>query len=426
MSQRTAPEISVRPAPLLELASLSELKARTAEPSLSLPWERDIVALRRDFHEHPELGYEETRTAGIVAARLRELGLEVREGVGGTGVVATLSNGEGPTILVRADMDALPIEEQNGWEWRSSSPGKMHACGHDCHTAIGLTVARLLVEELDRDRSSWHGTVKWMFQPAEEGGNGAGRMIEDGLLDPMPDAALALHVWSDVPAGQVALREGASMACADVFRARISGRGGHGAIPQQTIDPVVVAAHVVTALQTVVSRSVDPLEPAVVTVGQLSAGEAFNVIPDEATLSGTVRAFNEETRAVIEKRVREVIETLPLAFGARGACAYEKGYPPTVNDTRLTQWTREAIAEEIGAENVVEWTPTMGAEDMSLVLERVPGCYFFVGGRNEEIGAVYPHHHPKFNVDERCLEIGARSMAAAIRKCLSLLSLLAS
>jgi amidohydrolase len=417
MPPRLAPEISAPPRPKAAPALSLDLRERFTAPSLDLPWQDDVVALRRDFHEHPELGYEETRSADIVARRLEALGFEVRRGVGKTGVVATLENGTGPTILVRADMDALPIAEQNEWAWKSSSPGKMHACGHDCHMAIGLSVARLLSETRD-----WNGTLKMMFQPAEEGGNGAGRMIEDGLLDAAPDAALALHVWSDVAAGQVAITSGAAMASADVFSARIAGRGGHGAIPQQTIDPVVVAAHVVTALQSIVSRSVDPLRPAVLTVGSIKAGEAFNVIPDEAVLTGTVRAFDEETRALVERRAREVIETLPLAWGARGEFEYERGYPPTVNDERVTEIVRDAVAEEIGAPNVVEWTPTMGAEDMSLVLERVPGCYFFVGGRNESIGAVYPHHHPKFNVDEECLLVGARAMAAAARKCFQALA----
>lgn len=409
MPPRLAPEIhrpSFKPEPSLELSE------RHLAPSLDLPWSTDIVALRRDFHEHPELGYEETRSSQIIAARLQALGFEVRTGVGKTGVVGTLRNGEGPMILVRADMDALPIAEQNDWDWKSSSPGKMHACGHDCHMAIGLSVARLLSENRD-----WKGTLKMMFQPAEEGGNGADRMIADGLLDPKPDAALALHVWSDVPVGQVAIREGAVMASADLFKARIFGRGGHGAIPQQTIDPILVAAHIVTALQSIVSRSVDPLQPAVITVGSLQAGSAFNVIPDEAILEGTARAFDPATRDLLEKRVREIIELLPAAWGARGECHYQREYPPTVNDARLTSLARGAIEAEIGAENVVEWEPTMGAEDMSLVLEQVPGCYFFVGGRNEAIGASYPHHHPKFNVDEGCLAIGARSMASAVREC---------
>ncbi len=410
MPPQLAPEIQTRSA--LKPASDLELNARFLSPSLDLPWSQDIVALRRDFHEHPELGYEETRSSDIIAQRLRTLGFEVRTGVGKTGVIGTLKNGEGPLILVRADMDALPIHEQNEWDWKSGVSGKMHACGHDCHMAIGLSVARLLSENRD-----WNGTLKMMFQPAEEGGNGAGAMISDGLLDPKPDAALALHVWSDLASGQVGFREGPLMAAADLFTARIFGRGGHGASPHQAIDPVLIAAHLVTALQSIVSRTVNPLQPAVVTVASIHAGDAFNVIPDEATIAGTTRAFDEPTRDLLERRVREIIETLPQVWGARGVCDYQRAYPPTVNDARITNLARAAVQEEIGADNVVLGEPTMGAEDMSLVLQQVPGCYFFVGGRNESIGATYPHHHPKFNVDEECLHIGARSMAAAVRKC---------
>ena len=245
-------------------------------PSLDLAWQDDIVALRRDFHAHPELGYEEVRTSEIVAERLRDLGLEVRTGVAKTGVIAILRGGKstsenpGPTVLVRADMDALPVEEKNDWVWKSSTRGKMHACGHDCHTATALTVARLLVEK----KAELHGTIKFMFQPAEEGMGGAGVMIDEGLLDaPKPDFALALHVWSDLEVGKIAVKSGPVMACADQFKAKIIGKGGHGAIPQQTIDPVVVASHVVLALQTTVSRNINPLQPAVVTVGKVWGGQ---------------------------------------------------------------------------------------------------------------------------------------------------------
>ncbi len=228
-----------------------------------------------------------------------------------TGVKGVLRNGDGPVILVRADMDALPVEEQNDWEWKSTVKGKMHACGHDAHMAIGLSVARLLSES----RDEWKGTVVFMFQPAEEGGAGAGRMIKDGLLnDPAPDMAFALHVWSDVEVGKVAIAPGPVMASADTFRARIFGRGGHGALPHQTVDPVVVSAHLITALQTIVARNINPLQPAVVTIGRVKAGDVFNVIPDEATLEGTFRAFDSEVRDELERRIREMIESLPQSF----------------------------------------------------------------------------------------------------------------
>lgn len=387
-----------------------------AAPSLDLPWERDIIALRRDFHTHPEIGFEEVRTAAVVAERLRALGLEVRTGVGGTGVIGLLhGSGPGKVVLVRADMDALPVHEANDWQWKSAVAGKMHACGHDAHMATGLSVARLLAA----DRDCWRGTVKFMFQPAEEGLGGAQRMLDEGLLDdPRPDFALALHVWSDIEAGQVAVSEGPVMACADTFRACIRGKGGHGAIPQQCIDPIVIASHVVLALQTTVSRNIDPLQPAVVTVGKVWAGSAFNVIPGEAHLEGTVRSFDPGVRDTLERRCREIIEELPRVFGAEADFEYERGFPTTVNDSAVADLVRAAAVSVVGADKVIEFTPTMGAEDMSLVLQKVPGCYFFVGGRNPAIDAVYPHHHPKFNIDEEALLIGTRTMVAAVKECL--------
>lgn len=394
----------------------AELKRQCAAPSLDLPWEQDIVALRRNFHMHPELGYEEVWTAGVVAQRLRDLGLEVRTGIGGTGVIGLLHGGQpGPVVLVRADMDALPVEEANEWEWKSTVPGKMHACGHDAHMATALTVARLLAGE----RENLRGTVKFMFQPAEEGLGGAIKMIDDGLLeDPRPDYALALHVWSDLEVGKVAVKAGPVMACADQFFARITGKGGHGAIPQQTIDPIVIASQVVLALQTTISRNLNPLQPAVVTVGKVWAGTAYNVIPGEALLEGTVRSFDEGVRTMLERRCRELIEELPRAFGATGEFDYQRGYPATVNDARVTDLVRRALQSEIGAENVTEFEPTMGAEDMSLVLQQIPGCYFFVGGRNAVLDAIYPHHHNRFNIDEQALHIGARAMVAAVKECM--------
>ncbi len=398
------------------MSTSAPLKEKFAAPSLNLPWQDDIVALRRDFHAHPELGYEEVRTSGLVAERLRALGLEVQTGVAETGVIGLLRGGQpGPTVLVRADMEALPVEEANDWEWKSSVAGKMHACGHDAHMATALSVARLLVQEKD----TLAGNVKFMFQPAEEGLGGAGRMIEEGLLDdPRPDYALALHVWSDLEVGKIATKTGPVMACADQFQARIIGKGGHGAMPHQAIDPIVIAAQVILALQTSISRSLHPLQPAVVTVGKVWAGSAFNIIPGEAHLEGTVRSFDEGVRATLERRCREIVEELPKVFGAFGEFQYVRGYPATVNDPRVTEIVQRALSMAVGPDNVVEFEPTMGAEDMSLVLQRVPGCYFFVGGRNPVIDAVYPHHHPKFNVDERALEVGTRAMVAAVKECL--------
>lgn len=399
------------------MISSPELQQKAAAPSLELPWEEDLVALRRDFHAHPELGFEEVRTAGIVAQRLRDLGLEVREGVGKTGVVGLLRGGKpGPCVLVRADMDALPITEINGWEWKSENKGVMHACGHDAHTAIGLSVARVLAE----DRANLAGSVKFMFQPAEEGLGGAARMIRDGVLDgPKPDFALALHVWTPLEMNQIGLSSGPVMACADEFRARIIGKGGHGALPHQTVDAVLVAAHVVTALQSIVSRNVKPLDSAVVTVGKLEAGTAFNIIPGEALLEGTLRAFEPDVREMLATRCREIIETLPQAFGARGEWKLIPGFPAVVNNSEVVERLRPILQRVAGSENVAEFEPTLGAEDFSLVLQQIPGCYFFVGARNEAIGATFPHHHPQFNIDESALPLGVQSLVAAVKELLS-------
>ena len=394
-----------------------ELQSKFVAPSLELPWERDIIALRRDFHAHPELGFEEVRTAGIVAQRLRDLGLEVREQVGRTGVVGLLRGARpGPCVLVRADMDALPIREENAWEWKSENAGKMHACGHDAHTAIGLSVARILSEE----REELCGTVKFMFQPAEEGMGGAGVMIRDGVLEnPRPDFALGLHVWTPLQMGTIGISSGPVMACADEFRARIIGKGGHGAMPEDTVDALLIAAHVVTALQSIVSRNIKALDAGVVTVGKLEAGSAFNVIAGEAYLEGTMRAFNPQVRKTLENRCREIIETIPQAFGARAEWKFLPGFPVTVNDESVTQRLIPILQNVAGAQNVALFEPTLGAEDFSLILQQIPGCYFFVGARNAEIGATYPHHHPKFNIDESALHLGARALVASVKELLS-------
>ena len=393
-----------------------ELLASVSAPDLDLPWEEDVVALRREFHAHPELGYQETRTSQIVAQRLRALGYEVEERVGVTGVVGVLrGDRSGPCVLVRADMDALPVEENTPWQWKSENAGVMHACGHDCHMAIGLTVARLLAQ---RDQPL-RGTVKFMFQPAEEGLGGAARMMEAGALEnPRPDFALALHVWSEIEAGTIGLSSGPVMAAADEFRARINGKGGHGAMPHQTTDAIMVAAQVVGALQTIVARNVKPLDAGVVTVGSLHSGSAFNVIPGEAIMEGTLRSFDPRVRQTLRDRARMIVEELPRAFGASGEWQLVPGYPATVNDPAIIDRLRPIFESVAGRENVQPFEPTMGAEDMSLVLQQIPGCYFFVGGRSEASGAIWPHHHPRFNIDESALLLGARAMTAAVEELL--------
>lgn len=402
------------PRKLIDMTFAPKLLAKTVAPSLELPWEDDAIALRRDFHEHPELGFEEVRSASIVAERLRALGMEVREGLGKTGVVGLLRGeaGDGPCVLVRADMDALPIEEDNDWEWKSGNKGAMHACGHDAHMAVGLTVARRLAEQ----KATLRGSIKFMFQPAEEGLGGAGKMIEDGvLLDPKPDFALALHVWSPIEKGKIGVAPGPVMACTDEFRARIIGKGGHGALPHETVDAVLMAAHTVVALQSIVSRNVKPLESGVVTVGKIESGTAFNIIPGEAVLAGTTRAFSDDVRALLEKRVREIIDAMPQVFGGQGELTWITGFPAVVNDAEVVERLRPTFEKVAGEGNVIEFEPTLGAEDMSVVLQQIPGCYFFIGARNEEIDAVYPHHHPKFNIDESAIILGTNAMVEAVK-----------
>jgi amidohydrolase len=374
----------------------------------------EVVATRRDFHAHPELGYQERRTAGIVAARLRELGLDVREHVAETGVIGLLRGARpGPTVLLRADMDALPIQETGDAPYRSTIPNVMHACGHDGHTAVLLGVARLLAGQ----RDSLPGTVKFVFQPAEEGGAGAKRMIEEGALEsPSVEAAFGIHLWNDGPVGAVGVRDGAFMAASDSFDLVVKGQGGHAAGPHRTIDPVVTAAHLIVALQTIVSRQVDPLQSAVVTVGHIEGGHARNVIPDEVLLQGTVRTFDPGLRQAMPERLERTARSVCAAFGGECGLRYWFGYPPTVNDPGMADLVREAAREVVGEERLVVAPQVMGAEDMSYFLERVPGCFFRVGSANAERGLTRPHHNPAFDFDEDALPIGVEVLARTARR----------
>jgi amidohydrolase len=383
-----------------------------------------VVADRRDFHRNPELAYDEGRTSGVIASRLSEYGYDVKEGVGRTGVTGLLrgtkSSGAGPsrTLLYRADMDGLPIQEENEVEYRSQHSGVMHACGHDAHVAIGLAVAR----RISAARDQINGNLKLVFQPAEERGSGAVAMIEDGVLDnPAVDAAIGLHVWNNLPSGQAGIYAGPMMAAADEFELVIQGRGGHGAMPQQTVDAIVVASQIVVALQTIVSRNISPLDSAVVTVGKFVAGTAFNIIADTAILTGTVRSFSQETYRAIPEIVERVVRGVTEALGASYELKYERHTPPLVNDQEMCDLVAECAAEVVGQARVTQdrSVPTMGSEDMSYFLERVPGCYFFLGTRNEERGFVHPHHSPKFDIDESALPAGVEIMTRAVLRYLS-------
>ena len=367
------------------------------------------VELRRDFHRHPELGFEEVRTAQIVADTLADLGLEVTTGVGKTGVVGLLRGAKPtPVVLLRFDMDALPIQEENEIDFVSEVSGKMHACGHDNHIAVGLSVAKILAGMC----GTLPGTVKFVFQPAEEGDGGAELMVREGVLtQPRPDFALAMHVWNEKPVGWYGLTRGPMMAGAHTFRVRVIGKGGHGAIPQLSIDPVVAAAQIITALQSIVSRNVSPLESAVVTVGTLRSGTAFNVIPQDVVFDGTIRTFKGEVFEVVEKRFREIIESVARAMGCQTEIEIAQATYPVVNDPELADLMVEVVQSIQPAAEVTQDYQTMGSEDFSYMTQDIPGCYLLVGSSNSAKGLDFGHHHPRFNVDEACLPYAVAVMA---------------
>ncbi|MBN2472260.1 MAG: amidohydrolase [Anaerolineae bacterium] len=371
-----------------------------------------IIAWRRDFHQHPEMAFEEKRTAALVAAELRDLGLEVQTGIGKTGVVAVLEGAtNGPTVLVRCDMDALPITEENVVPYASQNNGVMHACGHDGHTAIGLAVAHLMHAR----RSQIQGRLKFVFQPAEEIAEGASAMIADGALEnPKPDVALGLHLWNSVPVGKVGLTPGPSMAGADTFEIIIRGKGGHGASPHETRDPLLAAAQVVSALQSIVSRNVNPLETAVVSVTSFHSGTASNVIPPQAQLLGTIRTYTEEMHALVTTRLKTITTGIAEALGCSAEIRIDRDAPPLYNDPTVTQAVAAAISPIVRPEHILPNERTMGAEDMAVFLQHIPGCFMFVGSANAEQQLDYPHHHPRFDFDEAALPLGAALLASAI------------
>ncbi len=369
----------------------------------------EMVAMRRDFHRHPELGFQETRTSRIVAEKLTELGLEVQRGVGQTGVVGLIEGARpGPTILLRFDMDALPIQEETDHDFSSDNPGVMHACGHDGHIAMGLAVAKIMAQYQEQ----MAGTLKFMFQPAEEGLGGAFAMIAGGVLDnPKPDVALAMHVWTPEPYGNVRVVEGPCMASSSVFTITVQGKGGHGAAPHMAIDPILAGAHIITALQSIVSRNVNPQDSVVVSIGQFDAGTTFNVIPDRAVLKGTVRSYNDKLHRQAYRRILEMATDMSKAFHCTINMETIAIVAAVVNAPEPTAVVRKAAVQIMGEESIVEHR-TMASEDMGYVLEEIPGCYFFVGAGNGKKYA-FPHHHPKFDFDERALIDGVAIMTQA-------------
>lgn len=370
----------------------------------------EITAWRRDFHENPELGYDVHRTAGIVAEKLKSFGCdEVVTGIGRTGVVGVIkghANTSGKVIGLRADMDALPIVEATDLPYQSKVTGKMHACGHDGHTAMLLGAAKYLAETRNFD-----GTAVVIFQPAEEGGGGGDAMVKDGLMERFGiQEVYGMHNWPGVPVGHFAMRKGPVMAAADRFTITIEGKGGHAAYPHNCVDPIVATAHVITALQSVASRSVDPLESVVVSVCSVKAGDTFNVIPQTSTLLGTVRTLSASVRDLAETRIRAIVESTCAAFGAAASIEYNRGYPVTVNDAEKTDFVA-AIAKAVAGESSVRtnFPPEMGAEDFSYMLEKRPGAYIFVG--NGDTAGV---HHPAYDFNDAATPYGVSLWAKII------------
>jgi amidohydrolase len=372
----------------------------------------EVVADRRYLHQHPELGFQEENTARFVAEKLRSLGIETRTGVAKTGVVGLLRGAQqGKTVLLRADMDALPIEELNNVPYKSQIPGVMHACGHDSHTAMLLGVARLLTER----KGEIKGTVKFIFQPSEEvPPGGAKPMIEAGVMeDPHVDAAFGVHIGQDLPVGTIGVCAGPTNAASDGFIATIKGVGGHAARPHGSVDPIVVAAQCISALQTLVSREVNPLRQAVITVGSLHAGTVSNIIPEEAIMKATVRTFDPDVRQNLSERIPALIKGISAAMRAEAEVQYRFGYPALVNDPAMTDLVRQVARGIVGPRRVVEREPGMGGEDMSYFLQQAPGCFFRIGSRNPDRGLIYGHHHPRFDIDdEGALPIGVAAVAS--------------
>lgn len=403
--------VSSFPSPATVDLSRVRLAIRSLQPQL--------VEWRRRLHQKPELAFQEHLTAEFIASKLQAWGIEHQTGIAQTGIVAIIpgtksSPSSAPVLAIRADMDALPIQELNQVPYCSQHDGVMHACGHDGHTAIALGTAYYLQQH----RQNFTGTVKIIFQPAEESPGGAKPMIEAGVLkNPDVDAIIGLHLWNNLPLGTVGVRSGALMAAVELFNCTISGKGGHGAIPQQTIDSVVVAAQIVTALQTIVARNVNPIDAAVVTVGALHAGTAHNVIADTATMKGTVRYFNPDFQGFFHQRIEQIIAGICQSHGAKYDLEYWSLYPPVINDATIAALVR-SVAEEVLETplGVVPECQTMGGEDMSFFLQEVPGCYFFLGSANPDKDLAYPHHHPRFDFDETALGMGVEMFVRCVEQ----------
>ena len=370
-----------------------------------------LIELRRDFHRHPELSFQEHRTAEIVGNRLDELGWGVTRGVAGTGVVGLLRGANpGPTVLLRVDIDALPIQEPKDREYTSQVDGVMHACGHDGHTAVGLVVADLLSQYKD----SIKGQVKFAFQPAEEIMSGAQMMIDEGVMkDPAVDQVLSFHLWSGLPVGQVVAQPGPIFSSADEIKISVHGIGGHGGMPHLSVDPILISCHVVTALQTILSREVQPTQAAVLGFGSIHGGTAFNVVSDQVELVGTVRTLDDSVREFVLRRAEEI--STAVAEGFRGEARFEhvRGAPAVLNDAKVARLVAEVAAPIVGEENVVTIAPPQVGDDATYFLREAPGCYFLVGCGNDERGITASHHSQHFDIDEASLPIATQIFTEA-------------
>lgn len=358
------------------------------------------TALRRDLHAHPELGFEEHRTAGIVARELKRMGLDVHEGLAGTGIVGTLTRGDGPTIGLRADMDALPMEEDNTFEHRSRHAGKAHACGHDGHTVMLLAAAEYLARQSD-----WRGTIQFIFQPAEEVAGGAKAMLDDGLFEQFPvDAVFGMHNWPQLDVGQFMIRTGPMLASMDTFDIEITGQGAHGALPHQGVDPITTSAAVINALQTIVSRNANPLEAAVVSITQIHSGDAYNIIPESALLGGGIRCFDPDLRHYLKSRLVEVATGTAKALGAKAKVTFKTAYPPIVNAATETALAAEVASGIVGTDAVnTNADLILGSEDFSYMLEQKPGCYIMLGTGP----ANHMIHNPGYDFNDEAIPLGA-------------------
>lgn len=377
-----------------------------------------LVDIRRTIHMHPELGFEEIETSNLVSGWLERFGLEVKTGMARTGVVGLLrGKGPGQTVALRADMDALPMDEPDRTPYASKIRGKMHACGHDAHVTILLGVAKFFSSVPERVK----GNIKFVFQPAEEGGGGGRIMVEEGVLEnPGVDAAFAAHVYPLLPMGKVGVYEREGLAAADRFIIKMIGRGGHAASPHLTQDPIVAAGHLITQIHSIVSRNVDPLDSGVITIGKISGGTAFNIIPDEVELWGTVRSLTPQIREELKSRLDRTTRGVAQSFGLDYRFDFEYGYPVLLNDPAMSKLVASACSEGIGRENVEVVKPSMGGEDFAYFLEKVPGAFFRLGIRNEERGIVHPYHSSLFDIDEEVLPFGVEMFVRIIDRFLGL------